>query len=59
MDYKEKLAPVQDTQFKKFSIPEIQVPDKKDLFLYAQFRFRWEITPYKIMIDIESLDNTG
>jgi len=59
MDYKEKLKSFQDTQFKRFTFPEIQVPNKKDLFMYVQFWFEWQISPYKIMIDIESTDDGG
>ena len=59
MDYKEKLKSFQDTQFKRFTFPEIQVPNKKDLFMYVQFWFEWQISPYKIMIDIESMDDGG
>jgi len=59
MDYKEKLKSFQDTQFKRFTFPEIQVPNKKDLFMYVQFWFEWQISPYKIMVDIESMDDGG
>jgi len=55
----EKLKSFQDTQFKRFTFPEIQVPNKKDLFMYVQFWFEWQISPYKIMVDIESMDDQG
>ena len=59
MDYKEKLKPFQDKQFKRFTFPEVQIPNKKDLFMYVQYYFEWQISPYKIMIDIEALDDAG
>lgn len=59
MNYKEKLKPFQDTQFMKFNIPEIKIPNAKNLFVYFQFWFRWGITPYKLMINIKSMDDQG
>jgi hypothetical protein len=59
MDYKEKLKPFSDSQFKKFTIPEIQAPQQKNLFMYVQFYFRWEISPYKFLLSIASMDDQG
>lgn len=59
MPYKEKLKPFSDSQFFKFTIPEVQVPPHKNLFMYVQFYFRWEISPYKFLLSIASLDDQG